>query len=707
MKAENTNTQNTHTQSRKVETIFSPQIEMFVPFAGNIDSSRLNMTSKQLTQSVVSKNTDTPLVINKDYKKMTTINSPFMEKADDDGFVIYNQENLLIIYYKNLKKLVSKYIPPVKKLVNMSLSLKYKINKVSFSKDEVLFDYSNMDIDNMLPKIGYRARTLYMQWFGYNSDDAVIISESFAKKAEVDYLEKVYIPLTKTWKYFRVERNKEEELETYFPINLPDGKLISEDLIRYNKIDAENHFIAEYSNLKDDASLFFSKNIDGIEGGKIIGTKVHLFNDKINMELNEENYKEAIQKLDDAYIYNKGLIKELEPVLEKQFEQKKKLYSSFKALGLPDDQAKEMTENAFSQYLMMTKLPKHYKQFLREKFNLEEDNIDGLIELDITITKRTTRGDKFTNLYAGKATSAMIIPDHLMPVDENGYHYDLIFNTLGIPGRNNWGTIFEAALSKVIEDIEQTAEFAYKSKYKKEAIKALKDRIEFINENFIKLYDNEYYEQVGGILSNFNEVKEDLIEDILEKGFYLFIPNFQKISYNTFFMDFVKPYFIKFDGDDRKLRKKEIEISSDFMKWLRETWNFVGPFTDTNESKIKANDGISYIIKLHHTSYSKHNAVSFTTSYSKITGQPVRGRKKGGGQHISWQSLAALLAHKEGNAVLKEFYTIKSDAIDEKENFLMKYIRDGEYYLKNKYNSVTKKTLNNSLKMFGMKFEDE
>ena len=691
-------------QNTKINTIFSPQIEIFVPFAGNVDASRLNMTAKQLTQAVVSKNTETPLIISQDYKKMTTINSPFCELAEDDGFVIYNRNNLLIIYYKNLKKLVSKYIPPLKKMVNISISLKYKINKLTFKKGDVLYDYSNMDIETKIPKIGYRAKTLYMQWFGYSADDAVIISESFAKKAEIDYYEKIYIPITRTWKYFRLVRDEEKEIESYLP---QIGKVNSEDLIRYNKIDLENHFIAEYTNINNDPSLFFSKSIEGFENGEILNIKVHFFSD-----INEENYKEKINELDSKYLYNRGLIKELEPYIEKQFEEKKNLFNSFKALGLPEKQAEEMAESAFNQYIMMRKLPKHYKQFLREKFNLEDKNVDALIEIDMKITKRTTRGDKFTNLFAGKATVAMIVPDHMMPKDENGKPYDIIFNTLGIPGRNNWGTIFEAALSKVIEDIEMTARSTIPKDNKTKA-KILKDKIDFIAENFIKYYDQEYYNQVKDLLKNFNKKINDkplyeiFIEDINKKGFYLFIPNFPEIPYHKFYNEFIKPYFIKFYGDDSKLKKRDVVISEEFMKWLREAWNFVGPFDDTEESVVKAIDGINYLIKLHHTSFSKHNAVSFTTSYSKITGQPVRGRKKGGGQHISWQSLAALLAHTEKNAVLKEFYTIKSDAIDEKENFLMKYIRDGEYYLKNKYNSVTKKTLNNALKMFCMSFEDE
>jgi len=38
------------------QTIFSPQIEMFVPFAESNDPSRLNMSAKQQTQAVLSSN---------------------------------------------------------------------------------------------------------------------------------------------------------------------------------------------------------------------------------------------------------------------------------------------------------------------------------------------------------------------------------------------------------------------------------------------------------------------------------------------------------------------------------------------------------------------------------------------------------------------------------------------------------------------------
>jgi len=686
------------------QTIFSPQIEIFVPFAESVDASRTNMAAKQQTQAVISKNTDIPFMIDKEYKKLTTINSPFLEIAQDDGFVIFNNNELLIFYYKNQKKLITRYLPAYKKLVNISLSKKYVIKDRKFKKGDVLWDYTNLDIETKLPKIGYRAKIAYMQWFGYSADDAVVISESFAKRAQIEYSMKLYIPITKQWKYFKADYH-----DDYIP---KIGTKVKEEIIWYNKIDTSKHFTSEIINFTDKKSKFFTKYIEGIENAIVTNVKVH-FPKKFD--------KKYIKEQDEKYIYNLGLWQEIKEIYEKQLQDIEKIKEEFKKIGMSDDKINEIVENQIkTQYIFLEKIPKHFNEMLQEEFGLTSKDLDALIEIDLAYDAPTTRGDKFTNLFAGKATAAMIIPDEYMPTDENGEKIDIIFNTLGIPGRNNWGTIFEAAISKIIVDIEKTAKEAHKYRVQnsdetngeyQNLISLLKEKIIFINENFIKKYDKEYYQQVENLIERFEEVDdqgiplyEKLITDIAKKGFYLYVPNFTRIEYKRLYLTFLEPYAKKFNVN---LNKETVIIPEKFFKWLREKWQFKIPFEYINELKVQAQVSYNYILKLHHTSFSKYNAVDFTTSYSKITGQPTRGRKKNGGQHVSWQSLAAFLAHHEDNQVLKELYTIKSDAINEKELFILSYIKNGKYYLKDKYDSVTKKTINNALKVFGLKFKDD
>jgi hypothetical protein len=233
------------------ETIlFSPQVETFVPFAAHVDASRLNMGSKQLSQCVISPNTDTPLIIDKHFKKFTHLNSPFAEFASYDGHILLSNDETMVIYYPETKKLITKSTPPSKKLINNSMSLKYKAGVGPIKKDELLFDYTNMENDTLIPKIGYRAKIMFSSFLGWTADDALAISQTFAKKTGIEYSQKIFIPVTKEWKYLR------NSIDTFF---YKKGQTqLEEDYIKYFTIDASQHFMAEIHNVSEQQSMFFT-----------------------------------------------------------------------------------------------------------------------------------------------------------------------------------------------------------------------------------------------------------------------------------------------------------------------------------------------------------------------------------------------------------------------------------------------------------------
>jgi len=677
--------------------LFSPQIETFTPFAGYVDASRLNMSSKQLNQCVISNNTDTPIVIDKNYKKITTINSPFAEFAVEDGHIIYSDLETIIIYYPELKKLITKSVPPLKKLINNSLSLKYRAGVGPIKKGELIYDYTNMNPDTLLPKIGYRAKILFSSFFGYTADDAMVISESFSNRAEIEYSQKVFIPITKEWKYLR------NNLDDYF---FKVGQRLDEEAyVKYFQIDAGEHFMSEIHNVSEQQSMFFTKNIPGIKDGDVVSIKVHRNTEKSFLEMKEE------------YIYTPGLIQEIEDIYNENYKVVLGTKQVFEQLGLPKEEVEKVTDELFSDHYSTPKLTKYFTDKLRDEFNLEAESVDFLLEVTIEKKSKTTRGDKFTNLFAGKGTVSMIIPDELMPLDPyTGEPVDIIFNPLGIFGRNNWGSIFELAISKISEDVERIADLVYNGeKVDVEMAGELLDRIEFIDEHFISKYDSEYSRMINQYLipslrssyihENFGPIIS-FAQNIVEEGFYIFAPNFPKIPYTEFYNDFISKYGEKYRVN---FKKSKVTYKQELIEWLREKWHYKNEVFDDEiyETEIEAFVGMNYMLKLYHTSFSKFTSVSLANSYSKITGQPVRGRKKTGGQHISWQTLAALLGHKEHSGILKELYTIKSDApIKDKEKFLMQYITHGKYRLKPKYTSLTKRAVNNALKILGMQLED-
>jgi DNA-directed RNA polymerase beta subunit len=676
--------------------LFSPQIETFTPFAGHIDASRLNMASKQQLQCVVSSKTDTPLIIDKDYKKITTVNSPFAEFAKEDGLVIMSDYETMIVHEKESKRASIKAIPPVKKMINNSLSLRYKAPVGPIKKGELLFDYTNMNTDTFMPRIGYRAKILFSSFFGYTADDAMVISEGFSKRAEIEYSQKIFIPITKEWKYLRNDN------DSFF--YTPGQVTPEEAYIRYFPIDSSDHFMSEINNMSEQNSMFFTKNIAGIKEGEVVSLKVHRNNDK------------SFTKLHEEYIYTPGLMHEIETVYNQS--QKVRLASEIilNRAGLSPDLSAKDSQEIFDTYYSVPKFTKFFETKLKDEFNLDPTNVDFILEVTIKKVVKTTRGDKFTNIFAGKGTVSMIVPDSIMPVDpETGKPVDIIFNPLGIFGRNNWGVIFELGLSKIAEEIElKSSHILAAEKFDLIAADEILYRIEFLANKFISKYDAEY---CGRILKTVNYIRDSmnagelnevaaLLEDIVRDGFYIFVPNFPGITYTDFYNELIMPYSLKFGTN---FKKSKVKLKSELFDWLRDKWHYKNNVISDEriDLDIEAFIGTNYMLKLYHTSYSKFTSVSLANSYSKITGQPVRGRKKTGGQHISWQTLAALLGHKEHSGILKELYTIKSDApIKEKEKFLMQYITHGKYRLKPKYVSLTKRAVNNSLKILGMQLKE-
>jgi len=672
--------------------LFSPQIETLVPYASNVENSRLNMVAKQETQVSIGPYTDTPIFIDKFYHKYSEIESPFSTIAEDDGIVLLKAKEVLVIYYLNKKKIEFIPVPHYRKLINNSISLKYCLNdkssnfKVSFSKGDLICDYTNMIPDMNIPRLGYRTDILFANFFGFNSDDALIISESYAKRTQIEYSEKIFIPITKLMKIIKKKNGD------YLP---KVGDTTEENILSYNMIDIGDFFLTEIVNLDDETeSKYYTKHFKTIENGTIKNIKVHL------------NSKKSFNELREEYLYTKEFVDELEYYHSIQRKVKEEIQDTFDKIKMPKEQSEELTKSIYTQYFEYTGIDKSVLNNFRDQYGFEPEDIDFIIEIDVGLSKRTTRGDKFTNLYAGKGTTSLIIPDAVMPKNpKTGKPFDMIFNPLGIFGRNNWGSIFELGVGKIVLDIEDHIED------KEETLK----RLLFIKDNYISQFDEAYAQEIDIFINNCNndnEIYEIFKNDVKKNNFYLYSPNFPKLKYKDFINSFIEPYQKEFNINITE--KETIEYSSELISYLKICTgydNVVFPKSELESfysSEVEAFYGTNYILKLYHTSNSKYNATAFVNSYSKTTGQPTRGRKRAGGQHLSWQTAAALLSHKDNNAVLKEFFTFKSDSLMKiKETFLMKYIKDGEYFMKPKYESRTKKTINSALRMIGMEFQED
>jgi len=653
--------------------LFSPQIEIFEPFAAHVDASRTNMSAKQLLQTVTTDNNDTPFIINKNYESMTKIDSPFLEHAEEKGIVLFSDFNYLIVFYLTTNVLKSFYCPKTKKLTNNTLTLKHKMKMGGnnrFEKGDVLYDYTGQTKQEGVPNIGYRTKVVYGSFYGYTADDAFVMSESYSKRTRIDYSKKIFIPITKELKYLK------NNMDNYF---FKPGEISSEDFSHYFKIDSSDNILSEFTNTSSTSSKIYGKKIDSIDGGEIMDFKVHFVSGK------------SFDDAEKEYIYTNGMIQEVREQYNRQLNIKHHLHEKLDQV-FKTAVAEKYSNEIFSQWEHSDNLPTTMLENIANDYRIEKENIDYVLEIEIFKSEPTCVGDKFANLFAGKGVCSLILPDDIMPGGA-----DIIFNPLGLFGRNNWGTVFEIALAKVIYDVQDNID----------NVEDTVTRINFINEKFIKEYDLEYYTRVDELTQELlknGDVYDEFKQSVKDNGFYLLVDNFPGIRYKDFIDNFVTKYEEKFDINI--IKKEEITYSKDLMTYLRNRGFTHSVFQKNVAQAVKQEVfiGYNYWIKLFHTSLSKYNAIAFADSYSKTTGEPPRGRIKKGGCHISWQSTAALIGHQVNNPASIEFRTIKSDAVHDKNNFNRKMIQNGEYILKEKYRSQTVNVLNNSLNMMCLKF---
>ena len=124
------------------------------------------MSAKQIQQALTCLNTEIPYVIGSDYQTVTNSSKMGVTLAKDDGEVLYKNNEILIVQYFNLGKVVDIDLPAIKKTTgSFGTKLRYVLpNKSKFKKGDVLANYDCFL--NNVPSYGYNTFTAYMPFFG-------------------------------------------------------------------------------------------------------------------------------------------------------------------------------------------------------------------------------------------------------------------------------------------------------------------------------------------------------------------------------------------------------------------------------------------------------------------------------------------------------------------------------------------------------------
>ena len=484
--------------------------------------------------------------------------------------------------------------------------------------------------------LGTNMTVAFMPWYGYNYEDAIILSEKVARE---DTLTSIYIEEMEVM--VRNVKNGKEELAYDIP-NVPAYALRNLDktgIIRVGSVihagdvivgkvtpksieidpsPEENLMRALFGDRAGDFTNSSLKAKPGMEG-VVIDVKVFSRleetgdvedknEDKINsLKQDVAERRKKIEEFKEEKLTNLLLGQAANNIIDektgmffvpagKKLNKEDMKRINFKKLNLDVDLVMDREKNmqVYQDVIMKVKSALEESENIyrksRERLKHGDELAYGvrkMVKVYVAKKRKIEVGDKMAGRHGNKGVISIVAPIEDMPFMEDGTPIDIVLNPLGVPSRMNIGQIMETHLGM--------------------AAKVLGFDVE------TPIFD-------GATIGN--------IEQELEKAK---LPKDGKQ--------------VLYDGKTGEKFKERVTV------------------------------GIIYMMKLNHLVADKMHARS-TGPYSLITQQPLGGKAQHGGQRLGEMEVWALEAYGAAH-LLEEMLTIKSDDVDGR-NSAFKAITRGE-----------------------------
>ncbi len=606
-----------------------------IPFLEHDDANRALMGSNMQRQAVPLMNPEVPMV-GTGMEEIIARDSGSTATAPFDGVV---------------KKVTSSYIDierdnPDESILDIGTNNRIYLKKFSRSnQDTAIHQRPSVEtgdkvkrgdlisdgpsiIDNRLA-LGSNMLVAFMPWYGYNYEDAIILSEKVARE---DLLTSVYIEEHEV--LVRIMKNGKEELAYDIP-NVPIkalrnldksgvirvGSVVKAGDIIVGKITPKNVDIdpSPEENLMralfgDRAGDFTNSSLKAKPGmeGVVIDVKVFSRLESTEEFEDQELKLESLQRIKQEHKARQKKIQEyLQGKLEKILigntaknivDEKTNMFFipsgikitknnlkkiNFKRLNLDYDLVDdaEMNQNIYNNIILKAKTAYEESDniFKKAKERLKHGDelpygVRKMVKVYIAKKRKIAVGDKMAGRHGNKGVISRVSPIADMPYMENGESVDIILNPLGVPSRMNIGQIMETHLGM--------------------AAKML--------------------------------------------GVHFETPVFDGASLADI---------------DKSMKKAKLDLDGKQVLYDGKTGE---PF------KERVTVGIMYMLKLNHLVADKMHARS-TGPYSLITQQPLGGKAQHGGQRLGEMEVWALEAYG-ASRLLEEMLTIKSDDVEGRTN---------------------------------------
>jgi len=286
-------------------------------------------------------------------------------------------------------------------------------------------------------------------------------------------------------------------------------------------------------------------------------------------------------------------------------------------------------------------------------------------------------GNKYCNRHGNKGTICYI--EDKMPITPWGEELDIIFNPLGIISRMNIGQILELYCGLICRELRNRM---VKNSSKKNVTSLLKNIYQDILDNSPKKVVSKSMIKIINNMSTtvYKKWFENNVKNRI--GFSLIFPTF-----NTPTMKDISKVLIKLKLKDSYI----LDLPS------------YGPGVKT---KFPVAVGYLYIYKLEHMAKFKLSSRS-TAKYSSKTMQPTVGKKNIGGQRFGEFDSWALFSYG-AKSLIKEFYSLSSDDVSNKNKVISDIIQDGLAHLPDEAKTTpTKDLLEMYIKMMMLDIQGE
>lgn len=276
-----------------------------------------------------------------------------------------------------------------------------------------------------------------MLTFNETTEDAVQISESFAKRISFDIFEKRSFDIDPD----DVLINLYGTVDNYKP--LPDyGDTIDPSgvLVVKRKYDEYNAIsLLSATDLMD-----FDPNMDEaiyVREGKGVIVDIKIIHTPKTKKDIFHGMGEFLQKYSDAYMrWRRDIISSYDTI---------KKTAHLKDMDIDPDTTRIIVESmAETNHQIFSKQP----QFKRKMRN--ED--PGIYRVEYTIKYTITPGIgyKLTDLSGGKSVICSVLPDDKMPIDKNGVRADIVLDPATTPRRMNLARLFYGHISKASRNLK-------------------------------------------------------------------------------------------------------------------------------------------------------------------------------------------------------------------------------------------------------------